>query len=73
MLAADQALDLSKVKLPVTIIWGRYDAITPLSDGQKMHQSINGSEIHIIEDARHSPVATKPMEVADIIMGALGR
>jgi len=68
MLAADQQIDFRAIKLPVTIIWGRDDAITPLADGQKMHQAIAGSSLHIINEARHAPFFTHSNEVADIIM-----
>jgi pimeloyl-ACP methyl ester carboxylesterase len=67
MIMADQDLDPSAAKLPVTIIWGRNDGITPLSDGLKLHKAIKGSKLYIIEGARHSPIATHPGEVADII------
>ena len=71
MLAADQKISLNAIKLPVTIIWGRDDTLTPLSDGQKMHKSIAGSSFHIIDEARHAPFYTHPEEVANIIQKAL--
>ncbi len=71
MLRADQQLDLSQIKLPVTIIWGQNDSITPLSDGQKMHGSIVGSKLQIINGARHAPFDTNPDEVVAIIAEVL--
>lgn len=71
MLKADNEIDLSKIKLPVTLIWGRDDTQTPLKDGRKMHATLKGSSLHIIDDARHGPMATHPTQVADIIMKAI--
>jgi pimeloyl-ACP methyl ester carboxylesterase len=67
MLAADATIDLSAIKVPVTIIWGRDDAITPLADGQRLAAGIKGSKLQIIDEARHSPFANHPDEVAAII------
>lgn len=71
MLAADQKIDFNTIKVPVTIIWGRDDTITPLDDGKKLHESIAGSSMHIINEARHSPFWSHPGEVADIIAKAV--
>ncbi len=71
MLNADKTFDPSKVKIPTTIIWGRQDGITPLADGQKLHAAISGSSLHIIDGARHAPMATHPEQVASLIEEAL--
>ncbi len=71
MLAADQKIDFSAIKLPVTIIWGRDDSTTPLADGQKIQAGISGSVMHIVDGARHAPFFNHPDEVADIIKKAL--
>lgn len=67
MLVADSTIDLTSIKLPITMIWGRDDTITPLKDGQKMHQLLVGSDLQIINGARHAPMDTHPDQVADII------
>ncbi len=71
MLRADQQLDLSQIKLPVTIIWGQDDTVTPLSDGQKMQALINGSSLQIIRGGRHAPFNSQPDEVAEIVAEVL--
>jgi pimeloyl-ACP methyl ester carboxylesterase len=71
MLKADSLIDLSKIKLPVTLIWGRDDTTTPLKDGQTMHTLLAGSSLHIIDDARHAPQATHAQQLAAIIMKAI--
>ena len=72
MLDADKSLDLSAVKIPTTIIWGRDDTITPLRDGKKMNQIIEDSKLHVIDGARHAPMATHPKQVAEMILEAVG-
>jgi len=67
MLAADKNINPRNISVPTTIIWGKNDLITPLKDGQKLFSLIPESTIHIIDDARHSPFANHPEEVADII------
>ncbi|HLB66657.1 MAG TPA: alpha/beta hydrolase [Candidatus Saccharimonadales bacterium] len=67
MLNADKNLDLKAIQMPVTLIWGRDDTITPLKDGQKMNGRIKGSNLFVIDDAKHAPQATHSDEVVDII------
>lgn len=71
MLAADRHIQLNKVTVPTTIIWGKQDKVTPLSMGRTLSQGISGSELHIIDGARHSPMITHPEAVAKIITDSL--
>lgn len=71
MLDADRSIDLSKIELPVSIIWGREDSITPLSDGQKMHECIKGSDLTVVDEARHAPFFTHPGQTAKIVINKL--
>jgi pimeloyl-ACP methyl ester carboxylesterase len=64
---ADQKINFAHIKLPVTIIWGRDDTITPLSDGQKINAGIAKSKLVVIDGARHAPMETHSEQVADII------
>jgi pimeloyl-ACP methyl ester carboxylesterase len=73
MLAADQRMDFGSIKLPVDIIWGSDDSITPLSDGQAMARLINGAKLHIVENARHAPFFSDPETVAGIILKVVGK
>ncbi len=73
MLAADNKVDPTKVTIPTLIIWGREDTQTPLTDGKKLHEQIKQSKMIVIDDARHSPHATKPELVAKYIAEDLGR
>ena len=44
---------LPTLKMPVLIVWGDVDRITPLSEGQKMHQLIPQSQINVISGCGH--------------------
>jgi pimeloyl-ACP methyl ester carboxylesterase len=67
MLDADSSLDPSQSQMPTTIIWGREDTITPLTDGELLHQKITGSALNVIDGARHAPQFTHAQQVADVI------
>ena len=72
MLNADPTIDLSKITVPVTMIWGADDTITPLKDGRSMHEQLEGSKLHVIDGARHAPQDTHAQQVANIIKSAVG-
>jgi pimeloyl-ACP methyl ester carboxylesterase len=44
---------LPGLKMPVLIVWGEADRITPLSLGEKMHALIPGSELAVIPGCGH--------------------
>jgi pimeloyl-ACP methyl ester carboxylesterase len=67
MHAADSQIDYRQLTVPVTMIWGREDTITPLEEGRQLHEQLADSRLHIIDGARHAPQATHTAEVADII------
>jgi pimeloyl-ACP methyl ester carboxylesterase len=49
-------------KLPTLIIWGREDAIVPLSVAEVYHASIPGSQLAIIDNCGHHPEIEKSDE-----------
>ena len=44
---------LPSIRMPVLIVWGDVDRITPLSEGQKMHQLIPQSQMLVISGCGH--------------------
>ncbi|MBI4096633.1 MAG: alpha/beta hydrolase [Candidatus Levybacteria bacterium] len=64
--AADLKPILPQITTPTLIIWGENDKITPLSDGELMHELIKGSKLEIIQDAKHSPMFTHAKQVAEM-------
>lgn len=71
LIQSDKNIDLSRINLPATIIWGQNDKITPLSDGRVMAQKIKNSKFYIIKSTGHSPQYINPHEVAEKISEAL--
>jgi pimeloyl-ACP methyl ester carboxylesterase len=65
MLAGRDATDtlLPQLKMPVLIVWGSLDRITPLSQGQKMHQLIQQSQLEVFPACGH----LAPVQCADQI------
>lgn len=49
----DTTMSLSKINIPVLILVGEHDAITPPQMAQIMHDSIPNSKLHIISGAAH--------------------
>ena len=44
---------LPELKMPVLIVWGKQDQITPLSVGEKMHNLVPQSELDVIPGCGH--------------------
>lgn len=55
MLTGRDATDrlLPSLKVPVLIVWGTVDHITPLSEGQAMQKLIPGSELEVVPSCGH--------------------
>ena len=67
MLDSDKFLDISKVTVPTTIVWGEADTITPLRQGKKMHEEIAGSTIITRKNWTHAPYIVDPEGLASVI------
>lgn len=57
---------LSKIKIPVKLIWGKGDTYTPLWMGRKMEGIIPNSDLVILENARHGIHLQAPEQLADL-------
>lgn len=57
----------SRVTTPTLLIWGRMDASTPLSDGEKMARLIKGSRIEVFDTAGHFVHQERASDVAKLI------
>ncbi len=65
MLTGNDTTDdlLPKLKMPMLIVWGAEDLITPLSQGQKMHQLVPQSQLDVVRGCGH----LAPVQCADRI------
>jgi pimeloyl-ACP methyl ester carboxylesterase len=44
---------LAAINLPVLVIVGSEDALTPIAEGETMHRALRGSRLEVIEGAGH--------------------
>lgn len=60
--------DERMLRVPVTIVWGARDALTPLSVGQKLAREIPDSTLHVIEGGGHMPQIERPDEMTRLLL-----
>lgn len=58
-------------KLPTLIVWGRQDAIVPVSAAEVYHASIPGPQLAILDDCGHHPEVEKPEEFVQRVQAFL--
>jgi 3-oxoadipate enol-lactonase len=59
---------LKKIKVPVAILVGQEDKVTPPETAEKMHASIQGSTLHIIEEAGHLSNLENPESFNELLL-----
>lgn len=62
---------LGGVATPTLLVWGREDAIVPLSAGRLYARAIPGAALQIIERCGHLPEMEKPEEFARLVLDFL--
>jgi pimeloyl-ACP methyl ester carboxylesterase len=67
LLKADASIPFKKITVPVTIIWGRMDSVTPVKDAETLKNRLPQAVLSVIDSARHSPQFSHPDQVADLI------
>lgn len=70
MLESDRNLDLSKVLVPTSILWGAADTVTPPRQAEMMHARIVNSSLEIFPDWTHAPYLSHPADLAKAIYQA---
>lgn len=59
--------ELSDIKVPTLLIWGRNDTITPPLVAEEFHRLIPNSEVHYINHCGHAPMMEVPREFNEIL------
>lgn len=59
--------DLSKIKIPVALIWGKNDKITPPEVAEEFHLLLPDSELTWIDHCGHAPMMEHPEEFNSIL------
>ena len=67
----DQMSLLSKISVPALILVGAEDALTPVTDSEKMHQAIEGSRLVVLENAGHVSNLEQTEKFNEALMGFL--
>ena len=52
--------DLSKITIPVSLIWGRQDKITPPEVAIEFHELLPNSELNWVDQCGHAPMMEQP-------------
>ncbi|MFC3562398.1 alpha/beta fold hydrolase [Pedobacter jamesrossensis] len=52
--------ELSKITIPVSLIWGRNDKVTPPEVAEEFHQLLPNSELNWVEKCGHAPMMEHP-------------
>jgi len=58
----NMAKDLHKIHIPVALIWGKNDRITPPEVAVEFNQLLPNSELHWIDQCGHAPMMEHPEE-----------
>ena len=59
--------EITQMQLPVCLIWGKEDSITPAFVGEEFHKLLPHSELNIVENCGHAPMMEKPEEFNKIL------
>ncbi len=65
--------DLSKITIPVALIWGKNDKITPPEVAKEFHQLLPDSELSWIDHCGHAPMMEHPKEFNEILLQFLNK
>lgn len=56
-----------ELKTPTLLIWGKDDYLTPLSDGNKLHQLISNSKLVVFDGLNHEWILHWPEKLWDLL------
>ncbi len=59
--------ELHKINVPVLLIWGMQDHITPISVAEEFYLSLKRAKLHLINDCGHAPMMEQPVEFNKIL------
>ncbi|GAA5266638.1 hypothetical protein ACOSOMT5_P3067 [Acidiphilium sp. MT5] len=68
---ADATLRLGTLHIPALIVWGKDDALVPVSTGRKLADDLPHAHFHTIPECGHLPTLEKPAEAAALLIDFL--
>jgi pimeloyl-ACP methyl ester carboxylesterase len=63
--------DLHKIRMPVSLIWGKNDKVTPPEVAIEFHECLPNSELVWIDKCGHAPMMEQPEEFNRALEGFL--
>lgn len=67
----DLEQELKHIKTPTVIIWGKNDLDTPVHQGKRFYQLIQGSQLEIFEESGHFPFIDESVKFAEVVTAFL--
>lgn len=64
----NMAEDIPTFKMPVCLIWGEHDKVTPPHVAEEFHKLFPNSELHWIVDCGHAPMWERPEKFSQITL-----
>ena len=64
----NMAEDIPTFEMPVCLIWGEHDKVTPPHVAEEFHKLFTNSELHWISDCGHAPMWEHPKRFSEIIL-----
>lgn len=61
------------IRLPVTLIWGREDTVTPPAQGAALSEALGGADLFWMDDTGHIPQIEDPVTFHQFLAEALAR
>jgi pimeloyl-ACP methyl ester carboxylesterase len=61
------AKDLPKMTMPVCLIWGKQDTVTPPNVAEEFHKLLPNSELYWIDKCGHAPMMEHPDEFNKLV------
>jgi 2-hydroxy-6-oxonona-2,4-dienedioate hydrolase len=58
---------LGDIKMPVLLVWGKDDTVTPSWVGEKFHDLLPNSELHMFDNCGHVPMMEHPLDFNRIL------
>jgi len=65
--------DLSKITIPVSLIWGKQDKVTPPDVADEFHELLPNSELNWVDKCGHAPMMERPVEFNEYLEKFLNR
>jgi pimeloyl-ACP methyl ester carboxylesterase len=65
--------ELSRITIPVSLIWGKQDKITPPEVALEFHELLPNSELNWIDLCGHAPMMERPVIFNELLDKFLNR